>query len=154
MPANRIAILMLVYGAVLGTLSGGVSLLTLSFFTKIPWQTAIPTALFFGPFFGLLFGGIAGVFNGLTMSEILPRYATRLNMIVRVRVLLGILTTIITVLVFSPLFVLGNSFAIDMQRNNFLASVIFSVGLSVYACQRVITRYLDESGLRKVKISS
>ena len=88
------------------------------------------------------------------MSDLLSRYAVNPFYTFRVRVGLGILTGVVTIIVFTPLFLTVQILPIEVQRNNMLSGLIFSVGLSVYACQRTITKYIRETDLRKSKVKA
>mgnify|MGYP006908367577 CR=1 FL=1 len=142
---------MLRYGAILGTLAGALVMFVMGWVANAPLQVMITSAIAFGSLYGLLFGSLAGAISGSFMSELLPRYTGTQASIISLRVILALITTIVTTVVFSPLFLIADNLPIALQRENFLAGLIFSIGLSVYACQRVITKYLRETDLRKAK---
>lgn len=151
MNPDKVLSLMLRYGAIVGTFAGALVMFVMGLVADAPLQVMITSAIAFGSLYGFLFGSLAGAISGSFMSELLPRYAGTQASIISLRALLALITAIGTTVVFSPLFLIADNLPIALQRENFLAGLIFSIGLAVYACQRVITKYLGETDLRKAK---
>lgn len=60
------------------------------------------------------------------------------------RVSTGLATAWIATLILMPLFYKAPDLPYGTIRNNYLIALVCSIGIAVYACQRVITKYLHE----------
>lgn len=156
MSQTKIIYLMLSYGAILGGLAGGIVCGIMFLWLPNPdtsWVSDFLFGYFFGSIFGVIFGCIAALGSGLILAESLPRWLNPSN-IRLMRVGMGSVTAIVTTIAFAPLFIVASDrtfFRYGGQNDDLFAGLIFSIGLSVYACQRVITKYLRETDLRKAK---
>lgn len=152
-PTKRIWKRMLEYGAIWGTIFGGavatVLLLVSLDYGQFPGVMFVIVSLLFvaciGCFFGAFFGMIVGLLSGLAMSWITAGYGYPDN-VIEYRMAMGMSATVITILVFLPLLFLAPAIDWFILRNNYLFGIIGSMGMVIYASQRVATKYLHDIG--------
>ncbi len=155
-PTKRVRKRMLEYGALWGTIFGGVIsvvlfLVSIDFNTipeSFPWNiflVGFGVMVFFicGMFVGAIFGMAVGLFSGLAMSWITNGYGKPDNEM-EYRIAVGLATALITILIFLPLIFVIPLIDIQPLLNNYVTALIGSIGVTVYASQRVATKYLQD----------
>ena len=148
---------MTIYGVVLGAIAG--FLVGMTVLTAFPGTSArevlesivglIMLSLLYGGFFGGMYGGTSGLFCGLVMALVTAVAFRDIRNLQRFKIVMGIITTVIT----SGVFVLGGlwEFSSGIELT-WASAMILSVVIAAYASQIVSRKYYYEMSFRKQKI--
>ena len=157
-PKQKMVINMTTYGAVLGSLAGALSTVTL-IMTSSTFQFlggTIPIMLLeilsmasFGLIFGFIFGSITGIYSGIGMSVVTSLFFKDILSKNGFKIAMGAITAICTFLFFqSGLWHLRLD---GMSVTSWNMTMLMAIILAVYASQRVASFYLYEWAIRKQK---